>query len=280
MPIRYEKKNQIAYITIDGPGDLNPMSPPMYQEMVEVLVDFRDDPDLSVAIMTGAGEKAFSVGGDLKWTLEQGQGEFSPERYTDLFWHPRARRQTYWRSFEVIRLDLWKPIIGAINGYCLGAAFIMMCNLMDIRIAAKHAQFGLSETKLGLAGAGAVTKLPLQIPHAIAMYMILTGNRIDAEEAYRVGLVNKVVPLTELMPTAEQIARDICELPPFTARVEKESTLRGLLSSREEALRIAESLQAVKTLQGHLLGDEPLEGVRAFREKRKTVRRHKIKENI
>jgi len=191
--VLYEKKERIAYVTLNRPEVMNALHPPAHEELWEVWCDFRDDPEVWVAILTGAGERAFFAGNDLKYTAEH-SGQ------------PRARRLGPPGGFGGItnRFECFKPIIAAVNGYALGGGFeiALAC---DIIITAEHARFGLPEPTVGLnAGAGGIHRLPRQIPLKIAMGMLLTGRHITAEEAYRVGLVNEVVPLNDLIPCAER----------------------------------------------------------------------------
>ncbi len=251
--IIYEKKDRIAYITLNRPRVLNAINAQMGREMHEALYDFRDDPEVWVAIISGAGEKAFSSGHDLKEDTEEG----FEEEWKASFWKPQA--PTIFGTLEI-----WKPIIAAINGYCLagGLEVALAC---DIRIAAENARFGMSEVLRALVpGGGGVQRLPRIVPLGIAIELLLTGDMIEAWEAYRIGLVNKVVPLPELMPAAEKLARKICDNGPLTVRAIKESAMRGLDVPLEQALR----LNATLTQINHTTEDS-MEGPRAFIEKRR-----------
>ncbi|MBT9147927.1 MAG: Short-chain-enoyl-CoA hydratase [Syntrophomonadaceae bacterium] len=210
------------------------------------MVDFRDDPDLWVGIITGAGEKAFSAGADIK--------EMRPGQVTEWPTLP-------WRGFE-----LWKPLIAAINGFALGGGLEIALGC-DIRIAAEHARLGLPEVNLGLIpGWGGTQRLPRVIPWAYAAEILFTGKRIDAQEAYRIGLVNKVVPPEQLMSTARELAEEICRAGPLGVRAAKEAMIRGCSMSLEEGLQLE------KSLSSPLRSTEDFkEGTRAFVEKRKPV---------
>jgi E-phenylitaconyl-CoA hydratase len=219
------------------------------------LLDFRDDPEVWVSIISGAGDRAFSSGHDLKEDTVSG----FEEAMTTSFWRPGTA--TIYGTLEI-----WKPIIAAIHGYCLagGLELALAC---DMRIAADNAQFGMSEVLRALVpGGGGVQRLPRIVPLGIAMELLLTRDMIDAQEAYRIGLVNKVVPLAELLPTAEKLARKICDNGPLTVRAIKESAIRGLDVPLEYALR----LNATLTHINHTTEDS-MEGPRAFIEKRKPV---------
>ncbi len=186
MPIIYEKKDKIAIITINRPEAMNAIDPETSEELSKAWMDFRDDPSLWVAILTGAGDKAFSAGADLKKMIPF-LATLSP--------FERREREEKCPGFGGItrRLNIWKPIIAAINGFCL-AGGLEMALACDIRVAAEHATFGLMEVSRGIIpGAGGTQRLPRMIPVAKAMEMILMAQRIDAQEALRLGLVNRVV---------------------------------------------------------------------------------------
>ncbi len=196
--IKYEKRNHIAYITFNRPERMNALHPPCHVEMDQVWDDFVADKSAWVAIVTGAGDKGFSAGNDLRWTAEN--------RAAGLGGASQAKG-----GFAGItaRYDIYKPIIAAVNGFALGGGFeiALAC---DIIIAAEHARFGLPEPRVGLmAAAGGVHRLPRHIPLKLAMGMMLTGKHITAADALQFGIANEVVPLKDLIPTAEKwAARD------------------------------------------------------------------------
>ena len=161
-------------------------------------------------------------------------------------------------------LNIWKPIIAAVNGFCLAGGLEMALSC-DLRVAAEHATFGLMEVSRGIIpGAGGTQRLPRMIPMAKAMEMILMAQRIDAQEALRLGVVNRVVPLAELMPTAMKMAEVISQNAPLAVRCAKEAIIRGLSMTLEEGLRVE------SVLQSYLLKTEDaIEGPKAFAEKRK-----------
>ncbi|HZP45561.1 MAG TPA: enoyl-CoA hydratase-related protein [Candidatus Binataceae bacterium] len=247
---RYEKKGHLAYITFNRPEVMNAMHPACHVEMEKVWDDFVGDKELWVAILTGAGDKAFSAGNDLKYTAAH-HGEPMPK----------------WRGgFAGLtdRYDIVKPIIAAVNGFALGGG-LEIALACDIIIAADHARLGLPEPRVGLmAGAGGVHRLPRSIPLKIAMGMILTGRHITAAEAHRWGLVNEVVPLKDLIPTAERWAAEIMECAPLSVQASKEQAYQGLHMSIEEAT--AAKYPATTRL---FKSKDMIEGPRAFAEKRK-----------
>jgi enoyl-CoA hydratase/carnithine racemase len=246
MSVDFEKEGRIAIITMNRPEKLNAINAEQGRAMNEALLRFRDDPDLWVGIITGAGERAFSAGADITGFLDRGSGERDD------------------REERVSGDNIWKPLIAAIHGYCLGGGLEIALKC-DIRIAADDSRLGLPEIKVGvIAGGGGVSRLPRFIPRAIASEMILTGKQIDAQEAYRVGLVNEVVPRDQLMPTAKKWAELICEAGPLQVRAAKEGLIRGY------DLTLEESDKLVRELAASLRGTEDAkEGARAFVEKRK-----------
>ena len=257
MAILYEKKDKIGIITINRPEAMNAIDPETSEELRKAWVDFRDDPNLWVGILTGAGEKAFSAGADLKTMIPMLSKLSTFER--------REREEKFPGMGGITRgLNIWKPIIGAINGFCLAGGLEMALSC-DLRVAAEHATFGLMEVSRGIIpGAGGTQRLPRMIPMAKAMEMILMAQRIDAQEALRLGLVNRVVPLADLMPTAMKMAEVISQNAPLAVRSAKEAIIRGLSMTLEEGLRLE------SVLQSYLLKTEDaIEGPKAFAEKRK-----------
>jgi len=251
--VTYDKRDHIGYITLNRPEVLNALHAPSHEELSEVWNDFDADPDAWVAIFTGAGERAFSAGNDLKATAAQDRQQSSG---------PRRQPKGGFGGITT-RHDLWKPVIAAVNGWAMGGG-CEMALACDIIIAAEHAQFGLPEPRVGLvAGAGGVHRLPRQIPLKLAMGMMLTGKPISARRAYEVGLVNEVVPLSELIPTAERWAREIMECAPFAVRGSKEAATRGLELPLETAI-----IRPYATVQAQMASEDRIEGPRAFAEKR------------
>lgn len=253
--VLYEKRGRIAYITLNRPEALNALNTPLRKLLIESLLDFAEDNDAWVAIVTGAGERAFSAGADLKEMSARRQAEGDQE-WHDPFWGPEA--------ISLNRgLKVWKPVIAAINGYCLagGLELALAC---DIRVAAEHAEFALTEVLRGIIpGGGGTQRLPRVIPVNIALEMMLTGERISAQEAYRLGLVNHVVAADQVLPKAEEIARKICDNAPLSVRAIKEAAYRGLDTTLDEGLRIESFLsKAIRHT------DDSKEGPRAFAEKR------------
>lgn len=246
MPIGFEVENHIATITIDGYNDMNPITYDMYAELYRRFLEFDGDPDLHVAILRGAGDLHFSVGGNMK-VFQEGAGLLSDGDWVRGFWHPATfniqGRSTLYNHRAV------KPVIGAYVGYCLGAGVILSGLRTSLRIAGEHARFGLVETKLGLGG-GAIAKsgLAAQLPYSALMWLILTGEMIDAQAAKRIGLVNEVVPDDQVFARAKHVAEIVAELPPLTLRAEKEALLHTENMQSGQASKVALALEAITQL--------------------------------
>lgn len=256
MGILYEKKERIAFITINRPEVMNAIDWETHQELCDAWTDFRDDPDVWVAILTGAGDKAFSSGADLKKLIPKVAHQTALERMEDESYRPGFGGITK-------NMKIWKPIIAAINGICLagGTEMALAC---DLKVAAENAVFGLMEVQWGIIpGGGGTQRLPRSIPLAKAMEMILLAKRIDANEALRLGLVNKVVPSEKVMPTAEEMAERICKMGPLAVRAAKAAILRGLDLPLDEGLALEDAYQDFL-----LRTEDAVEGPTAFDEKR------------
>lgn len=249
-----EKKDHVTTVTINRPEVMNALHPPAQKEMDDVFNDFAADDDQWVAIVTGAGDKAFSAGNDLKWQAQHG-GEAV-----------REIRRTIKGGFGGLhrRLDCFKPIIAAVNGFALGGGF-EIAQSSDIIIASETATFGLPEVRVGLmAGAGGVHRLPRQIPYHVAMGVMLAGKRLTAEEGFRYGLVNEVCAPDKLMETANKWADEILLGAPLSVRASKEAANLGLALPLERAL---DSMFPTATFM--YASEDFVEGPRAFAEKRK-----------
>lgn len=240
----------IALITLNRPERMNAMDAEAYQQLSDAWSRVRDDSDVRVAVITGAGEKAFSAGADLK-------SFFKDQQDMSEFWLTQ-KGQLLNRGLEV-----WKPVIAAVNGYCLGGGMTLLL-ATDIRIATPSATFGLSEVARGvIAGNGGTQRVLEQLPHPIAMELLLTGRRIDAEAAARWGLVNRVVPREDLLPTAFEIAREIARNAPLAVQATKELALRSRDVDRATGLRMEQTMN--KLLQ---FTEDAQEGPAAFAERR------------
>jgi enoyl-CoA hydratase/carnithine racemase len=252
MAINYEKEGRIAIFTINRPQAMNAMDMEAVRELTAAMTEFRDDPELWVGIITGAGDRAFCGGADIKDTLS-----FMKEHRQNQWVFPPA----IWRG-----LELWKPLIAAVNGLALGGGLEIALSC-DVRIAAENARLGTPEVNLGLIpGWGGTQRLSRMIPWCKAAEILLMGKLVDAQEAYRIGLVNKVVPQAELISTAKEWAGVICQAAPLAVRTAKEAMVRGYSMTLEDGLRLENSLAA------YIMGTEDFtEGTTAFVEKRKPV---------
>jgi E-phenylitaconyl-CoA hydratase len=256
MPVTFETTERIATLTINRPLAMNALDRETLASLNKAWIDFRDNPELWVAIITGAGVKAFCAGADIKVLSHYYNSTTPTERKAKADREPGLGGITR-------NLEIGKPIIAAVNGYCLagGLEIALAC---DIRIASETATFGLTEVSRGIMpGAGGTQRLPRLIPLGKSLEMILTGESIDAREAYRIGLVNKVVSSDQLLPEAMKLAERICRNAPLAVRAAKEAVYRGLDLPLSEGLRLEEFL-ADPVRQS----EDAKEGPRAFFEKR------------
>jgi enoyl-CoA hydratase/carnithine racemase len=241
--IQYEKKGAIAYVTLNRPDKLNAMNNQMHEELGNVWQDFRDDPDLRVAILSGNG-KCFSAGADLN---ERASGTY---RYDGKF--PDISQTQ----------NVFKPIISAMHGHVVGFGMWISMDA-DIRIAAEDVTFWLPEPQWGIATIPAAW-FPRIMPWAIASELLLMAERVDAQRAYQVGMVNKVVPRDQLMAEAEKAAKRIAELSPVAVQGMKE------LMVRAAALDYNAVDQLTGLVQNQVMNSEDRkEGVKAFAKREK-----------
>ncbi len=254
--ITYELEDHIATITLNRPEKHNCINKATSGELQHAWKQFRDDDNAFVAIITGAGKKAFCAGWDLKdaaaLTEFGGFDRFRVEVYNSEGYCGYTRRA-----------DIFKPIIAAVNGYAF-AAGLETALLADIRIAAQNAEFGVLERRWNIVGGDGLTvRLPLVVGFAHAMELIITGRRIDVKEAYRLNLVNEIVPEGKAYERALELARSICELPQGAIRSDKESVMRGVGRTLEERLRI----EAEMVLSMFLRKDKHSYGAQSFLDK-------------
>jgi enoyl-CoA hydratase/carnithine racemase len=247
MAIVKDLAGPIATITIDRPGAMNAMNSAMYREITDALREIDADGEVRVAIITGAGGRAFSAGADLK-EMHQNTGG-------DGRWRP-------WRADRWdLGLNVSKPLIAAIDGYALagGLELAMFC---DIRIATPRSQFGAPEIKWNLLHGYGALRLPAIVGLGNAMMLLLTEDFIDADEAQRIGLINRIVEPRELMSEARAIAEGIAEKPPDAVQMTKELALRGVEDSLDQTLRLYQ--EYIARLEG---SDEQLRRTGAFGER-------------
>lgn len=250
MPIDLKVEDHVALITINRPERRNALDEEHYRGLSEAWTRVRDDANIRAAIITGAGEVAFCAGADIKSLLT------NPTPYSDMWL--TQKDQILNRGLEV-----WKPVISAVNGACFGGG---MCMLLatDIRLAVPNAKFALAEVKRGLVpGNGATQRILSQLPYPIAMEMVMTGDPMDAETALRWGLVNKVVAPEKLMETAFEYAQRIGRNAPLAVQAAKELAIRARDVDLHTGLRMELVMNRV------LWATEDLkEGAAAFAEKR------------
>ena len=262
MPaLLFEIRDDIAYLTLNRPEVHNAINPELMVQLAEAWKRVAADDSVRVVILTGAGDKAFSAGADLARLLPLTTKERPPEDVWDhaLLENPELRAIAMLHPFE-----MHKPIIAAINGYCIAGGMELML-ATDIRVAAEHASFGLMEVKWSLIPyAGSLVRTPRQIPYCNAMELLLTGDRIDAHEARRLGLINHVVPAAQVMAKAEDIARKIAANGPLAVRAIKQGVTRTSGLPLEEGFKIENEIA-----RGVFSSEDAKEGPRAFIEKRK-----------
>ena len=259
----YEKDGHIATLTMNRPEARNAINPEMLCRFADAWQDVNDDATIRVAILTGAGDEAFCAGADLDRLVRMMQGLRPPETE----WDERIRSDIGLIYKGLMRsLDVVKPIVAAVKGFCV-AGGLEILNCCDIRVAAEDAQFGLAEVKWSLFPMGGSTvRLPRQIPWPMAMEIMLTGERISAAEAYRICLVNKVVPASRVMSEARRYADMICANGPLAVQAVKRSALAGLGLPTAQALERELEIGIPVSMS-----DDAKEGPRAFKEKRVPV---------
>ena len=246
---RVERDGRVLVVTLNRPEVMNACHAPMHHELHRIWNDYAADPDLWVAVLTGAGDRAFSAGNDLKATAAGAGIEWPESGFCGL----------------TSRFDLEKPIVAAVNGVAMGGGFetALAC---DVILAADHARFALPEVRVGLfAAAGGVQRLSRQIGRKAAVAMMLTGRHVGAAEGHAMGFVNEVVPAAKLMDWAMELARELASVSPSSIKATKR-----VLNAMDRAEGLPESLAYSRQVSGDLRAtDDAKEGVRAFVEKRK-----------
>jgi enoyl-CoA hydratase/carnithine racemase len=260
MTIRFETRGPVAVLTIDRPEALNALSVEALRALRAHLAELRDRSDLRVAVITGAGQRAFCAGADLKGT------QTSPATYPEAVFQSTERSADlglYIRLMDLAELCVWKPIIAAVNGHCLGAGLEIALQC-DLRIASSNASFGLPEAKVGsIPAVSGLHRLLNAVPSAHAMQMALGGERIAAAEAQRIGLVTEVVEPQALMDRAFALAETVAANAPLAVQAIKK------LSRQTRHLSEADAQQLTELYWGVLRDTEARrEGRKAFAEKR------------
>jgi enoyl-CoA hydratase len=253
--LRYERDGHVTVLTYDRPEQRNAVNRTMNRELHDAWQRFRDAEDEFVLVITGEGD-AFCAGWDLEDAAELGEGG-RPD--WDAF--KTSIYNTPGECGYTRKVDVFKPVIAAVNGWAV-AAGLENALLADIRIAAENAEFGALERRWNIVGGDGMTvRLPLVVGFAKAMELIITGRRIDVHEAYRIGLVNEVVPTGQAVSRAQELAREIAALPQGAIRSDKESVLRGIGRPIEERLRI----EAEQILSMFMRRDSHTLGAAAFK---------------
>jgi enoyl-CoA hydratase len=244
--VDYEVRNRIAYITINRPERLNAYTKGFFRELPETWERFREDEDALVAIITGAGERAFCVGYDISdAALTLSELQHSPMII------PTSH-------------EIWKPIIAAIKGYCVAGGF-WIASACDLRVAAEDAEFGIPEAKWSIfATLNIPEPLYQNLPPAIALELLLLGDRISARRAYEIGFLNRLVPADQVMGAAVELAEKLCTNGPLAIRKDKELFYKSRMLNRKQIEELNWQLQAEI-----LRSEDNLEGMRAYLEKRK-----------
>jgi enoyl-CoA hydratase len=258
-----ELRGHVAYLTMNRPQVHNALSPELMVRLAQAWHGLRADDRVRVVILTGAGDRAFSAGADLGQLLPLLSGHRQPEDE----WDRRVLDNPEVIEHAVLKgVEFFKPIIAAVNGFCVGGGMEMM-QAADLRVAVDSASFGLQEVKWGVAPlGGSVARLPRPIPWCKAMEILMTGNRFDAQEAWRLGLVNYVVPRDQLMSKAEELAAAIADNGPLAVRIVKEGALRCAGRTLEESFKIELELRPIVEKS-----EDGREGPLAFMEKRKPI---------
>jgi enoyl-CoA hydratase/carnithine racemase len=250
-PVRYEAKDGVATITLDRPDVLNAMNNPMRAQLLEIFTRLRTDDAVKAVVVTGAGDRAFCAGADIREFLEPP----TPTHFRE------ARKRLDFRA-EMERCS--QPIIAAIRGFALGGG-LELALACDIRIAAEDAHLGLTEINLAIIpGGGGTQRLPRLVGRGKALEMILTGMRVPAAEALRIGLVERVVPVAELMSAAQALARQIADKAPIALRYAKEAVVGGLGLPLADGIRLENDLATLLRTT-----EDRVEGAKAFVEKRR-----------
>jgi enoyl-CoA hydratase/carnithine racemase len=247
--VEVRRTGRVTVVTINRPSVMNALHKPAHYELHEVFDAFAADPEQWAAIVTGAGDRAFCAGNDLKWQAAGGERGWNSSGFGGL----------------TMRFDCDKPIIAAVNGVAMGGGFeiALACDLI---IASENAAFALPEPRVGLAAlAGGLQRLPRQIGLKRAMGMILTGRHVSASEGLELGFVNEVVPRGEALSAAERWADQICHNSPMSIRASKQAVMQGQNVALPEAMVAQREYPAVRAM---IASADYVEGPKAFAEKR------------
>jgi enoyl-CoA hydratase len=261
--VLYAKSGGVATVTMNRPEVRNAINPEMLCRLADCWQDVNDDPEVRVAILTGAGDKAFCAGADLDRLVRMMQGLRPPETEYD-----ERLKVDYSIIYKGLlrNYQVNKPIIAAVRGFCVAGGTEIL-STTDIRIAADDARFGLAEVKWSLFPMGGSTvRLPRQISYCNAMEILLTGEQVSAADALRMGLINKVVPPPQVMPEAQRYADILNANGPLAVQAVKRSVLAGIGLPPEQALEKEMEIGIPVSMS-----EDCKEGTRAFKEKRRPV---------
>lgn len=237
MTVRYEKRGKVALFTLDRPK-VNALTPAMHKQFHDYLREFVADRDVHVGILTGAGDRAFCGGDDIK----KDWGHRSQAEVLDAHFWPSREEDTELRpgwERELKTIERYKPIIGAVNGAAMGMGLIYLLNHTDLRISVPGAKLGFPEVAYGMGGAGGTTQLCRHLPPAVAMWMLMTGEPLLAEDAVAHGLVNEIASPERLLDRAFEVAETIAAHPPLAVRVEMEVAQRAMDLPKAEATNLS-----------------------------------------
>jgi enoyl-CoA hydratase/carnithine racemase len=247
MPIHYEKTDAIAVFTIDN-GPLNILTPELHKQLHALLQEFLIDGQVRVGILMGSEGNSFCAGDDIK--LKQPERSKQQELESYLFLHQGERELPQRPGWEVnvLQTERFKPIIAAVDGYCLGQGMIYLSCLTDIRIATPRAKMGLPEVAYGMGGGGGMARLGMQMPHVTAMWHLLTGEPMTAAQALEHHFINEITPVEQLKARALAIAALIARHPPVAVRVEMEAYYKSMDFSRLDAMRYVNNLYRLQRM--------------------------------
>lgn len=261
--VLFEQQDHTAIVTLNRPEARNAVNPEVIVSLAAIWDRVRDDDSIRVAVVTGAGDKAFCAGADLGQLIPLMTGARKPENEFDeaIMADRTLSSKAFLRNFDTV-----KPVIAAVNSYAIAGGMELVMGT-DIRVASENAQFGVQEVKWAIFPAGGSTvRMPRQMPYAVAMELLLTGDLISAQRAYELGFVNRVVPKDELMPTALEIAAKIAANGPIAVRAIRNSARTCSGMQEDEALAKESELSAPV-----FATRDAQEGPLAFMQKRKPV---------
>jgi len=263
MDLLFEKRNGIAYLTLNRPESRNSLSPELIVDLIDAWEEYKKDNSLRCAIVTGAGAESFCAGADLTKLIPLLTGARQPETDAD----KKIQKDPLIANKAILRdFDLFKPVIAAINGHAIAGGMEFLYS-MDIRISCEQAKFGLQEAKWAIFPAGGSSVyLPQQIPYARAMEILLTGQLMSAQEMYEFGFLNRVVPAENVMEEAEKFAAIIAKNGPLAVSAIKQSVKTNMGVPVKEALN-----REIELALPVFMSEDAVEGPKAFKEKRDPV---------